>query len=155
MQPTFWNEAQIIARNIDGMELLNNTRNPLRIGQVVVAEDPQEQGALLIKRVAYLAGDTVTWKRRGGLVHYQGVDHEGSRAVIQPGYVWLEGDNRDQSIDSRVFGPVPIKTVNGLVPNVIELYSKYLYTYVYVTFNIEHVLPSLLEICYTSGNNFF
>ena len=30
---------------------------------------------------------------------------------IQKGFVWVEGDNKERSIDSRTFGPIQEKTV--------------------------------------------
>ncbi|BDG09932.1 signal peptidase I [Anaeromyxobacter paludicola] len=33
--------------------------------------------------------------------------------VVPPGTVWLAGDHRDHSADSRVFGPVPIGRIKG------------------------------------------
>jgi len=35
--------------------------------------------------------------------------------VVPPGHVFVLGDNRDNSSDSRVFGPVPLETVKGVV----------------------------------------
>jgi signal peptidase I len=32
---------------------------------------------------------------------------------VPPGHVWLAGDHRDHSADSRVFGPVPVGRVKG------------------------------------------
>ena len=34
-------------------------------------------------------------------------------AVVPPGTVWLVGDHRDHSADSRVFGPVPVGRIKG------------------------------------------
>jgi signal peptidase I len=34
-------------------------------------------------------------------------------AVVPPGAVWLVGDHRDHSADSRVFGPVPVGRIKG------------------------------------------
>ena len=34
-------------------------------------------------------------------------------AVVPPGTVWLAGDHRDHSADSRVFGPVPVGRIKG------------------------------------------
>jgi signal peptidase I len=36
-----------------------------------------------------------------------------SYAVVPPGTVWLAGDHRDHSADSRVFGPVPVGRIKG------------------------------------------
>jgi signal peptidase I len=36
-----------------------------------------------------------------------------SPAVVPPGTVWLAGDHRDRSADSRVFGPVPVGRIKG------------------------------------------
>ena len=33
--------------------------------------------------------------------------------VVPPGSVWLAGDHRDHSADSRVFGPVPVGRIKG------------------------------------------
>jgi signal peptidase I len=33
--------------------------------------------------------------------------------LVPPGHVWLAGDHRDRSADSRVFGPVPVGRVKG------------------------------------------
>ncbi len=34
-------------------------------------------------------------------------------ALVPPGHVWLAGDHRDRSADSRVFGPVPVGRIKG------------------------------------------
>jgi signal peptidase I len=36
-----------------------------------------------------------------------------SSQVVPPGHVWLAGDHRDHSADSRVFGPVPVGRIKG------------------------------------------
>jgi signal peptidase I len=35
------------------------------------------------------------------------------RKVVPPGHVWVAGDHRDHSADSRVFGPVPVGRIKG------------------------------------------
>ena len=34
---------------------------------------------------------------------------------VPPGHMWLEGDNRELSVDSRTYGPVPIALCEGRV----------------------------------------
>jgi signal peptidase I len=36
-----------------------------------------------------------------------------SLTIVPPGTVWLAGDHRDHSADSRVFGPVPVGRIKG------------------------------------------
>ena len=36
-----------------------------------------------------------------------------SAQKVPPGHVWLAGDHRDRSADSRVFGPVPVGRIKG------------------------------------------
>ncbi len=36
-----------------------------------------------------------------------------SRRTVPAGHVWLAGDHRDHSADSRVFGPVPVGRIKG------------------------------------------
>lgn len=77
----------------------------------------------LIKRVIAIGGDTVSI--RDNQVHVNGSAiaepylHEGTQMAdmqertIEPGFIWVMGDNRNESSDSRVFGPVPIDDVIG------------------------------------------
>ena len=94
-------------------------------GDVVVAVDPTD-GTLLVKRVVAVAGEAVGIS--GGVLDVDGVpvaepyadrtDQGGvwfGPAVVPPGHVFLLGDNRADSVDSRVFGPVPLASVVGTV----------------------------------------
>lgn len=77
----------------------------------------------LIKRVIGLPGETVTIE--GGRVHIDGVPlHEPhippdthmadfGPVTLGEGQVFLMGDNRDFSLDSRVFGPISLDDVIG------------------------------------------
>ena len=46
----------------------------------------------------------------GNTINLNGYDYE-----IPKGQMWLEGDNKSKSLDSRVFGPVAIGLLEGLV----------------------------------------
>ncbi len=92
-----------------------------RRGDIVVIELP-EQAEMLIKRVVGLPGETI--EVRGGKVYIDGEQLEESWAVnpgggsygpqtIPPLHVFIMGDNRGASNDSRNFGPVPIEHIVG------------------------------------------
>ena len=94
------------------------------VGDVVVLHDPLGDG-LLVKRVIALGGDSIGFEdgilvRNGRPVTepytadfldgvYYGPD------VVPTGSVYLLGDHRTDSIDSRHFGPVPLSSVVGHV----------------------------------------
>ncbi len=94
------------------------------VGDVVVVHDPLGDG-LIVKRVVAVGGDTIGFEdgilvRNGRPVDepyttdfldgvYYGPD------AVPPGQLYLLGDNRFDSEDSRNFGPVPADTVVGHV----------------------------------------
>ncbi|MDP8936444.1 MAG: signal peptidase I [Actinomycetota bacterium] len=97
-------------------------------GDVVVFKSPRTNDGSeikdLIKRVVGLAGETI--ETRDGRVVVDGVELEESylepgiapgppveRQVIPEGHVFVMGDNRANSKDSRSFGPIPESLVVG------------------------------------------
>ena len=72
-------------------------------GDVVVSK-AMNGSHLVCKRIAALPGDIVS------------PDRLNKRTMQVPaGHVWLLGDNTDNSIDSRVYGPVPMALLQGKV----------------------------------------
>ncbi len=78
----------------------------------------------LIKRVIGVPGDTLQAKEGSMYVNGKLLDEpylpEGTSTVnldkpvtIQDGQAWVMGDNRNNSQDSRVFGPIEAETVIG------------------------------------------
>ena len=93
-----------------------------RRGDIVVIDLPEAGPELLIKRVIAMPGETIV--SRGGQVYINGepldepyITSPGGRDVteqiVPPLYVFVMGDNRQFSNDSRNFGPVPIDDVIG------------------------------------------
>jgi signal peptidase I len=94
-------------------------------GDVVVLDDPDGGGKPLLKRVVGLPGDRI--QVQDGLLFVNGeridepylnVDEVPDASVFGPvtvpkGDVFVMGDNRGRSKDSRFFGPVPIDSLEG------------------------------------------
>lgn len=98
--------------------------SPVR-GDIVVLDDPTGQVGTLIKRVIATGGQTIDI--RDGKVWIDGTALAESYTHGQPSElgplpmpykipadsVWVMGDNRTQSQDSRWFGAVPLSSVHG------------------------------------------
>lgn len=111
MEPNFYNFEYLI---ID--ELSYRFNDPQR-GDVVVLRNPESGGRYFIKRIIGLPGEQVEVKDRKVWVDgqqldeiaYLDADTETWGAVevtLDEGMYFVLGDNRNESLDSRVFGPV-------------------------------------------------
>ena len=70
-------------------------------GDIIVADSPTRPGETVCKRVSAVAGERVPGSFFAD--------------VVPPGCVWLLGDNRRNSTDSRIYGPVPTDVIKGRV----------------------------------------
>ncbi len=108
------------------------TGRPPRRGDLVVFHAPDRPGERLVKRCIATAGETVairdkrvvvdgdtlaeTWARHADpAVHPAGFDPRDNLAplTLEPGELFVLGDNRDDSEDSRFWGPLPARDVIG------------------------------------------
>ena len=94
---------------------------------VITFEDPADSERVLIKRVIATGGQTVDL--RDGVVYVDGVpldepytqgkpSNDLNSGITYPytvpeGHVWVMGDNRTNSADSRAFGAIPLESVTG------------------------------------------
>ena len=112
-------------------------------GDVIVFDRPAaartgdpNQPAELIKRVIGVPGDTV--EARQGLIYVNGkavkesgylqpkmLSHDFPTPIsVPPGTVFVMGDNRTHSYDSRFFGPIPTSTIVGRAVLIVWPYSR-------------------------------
>ena len=98
-------------------------------GDIVTFTDVEDSSRVLIKRVIAVAGQQVDLKDGSVYVDGSKLDepytddkqslplasgHDVSYPYTVPeGYIWVMGDNRTNSSDSRYFGAVPIANVTG------------------------------------------
>ena len=115
MQPTLYYNERVI------VEKVSYRLHAPRRGDIIILRLPDEDEPL-IKRVVALGGETVAV--RGGHVFINGeqLDEPWSTIAgganypatpVPEGYVFVLGDNRPRSRDSRSFGPVPLEHVIG------------------------------------------
>jgi signal peptidase I len=124
MEPTFLDHEYLI---ID--ELSYRFRPPER-GEIVVFRYPVDPSQFFIKRVIGLPGETVEFSdgqvrisnhdHPNGIVlqepYLNGVTTQGEKKItLGPDEYVVLGDNRGESLDSRVFGPVKKELIVGRV----------------------------------------
>ena len=113
---------------------------PLHAGDIVVFHQPRNTENTLIKRVIGLPGDVI--EDSNGIIRLNGhplnpalvteplpkqslandtakrakppLDETAQHIIVPPHHVFVLGDNRDNSRDSRSFGPVPTANVIGI-----------------------------------------
>ena len=117
MEPSLHSDERLVVE-----KLSYRLRGPQRF-DIVVIRVPSQGDDLLIKRVIGLPGETV--EIRDGVVYINGVElgepfveqrtypGRDAKVTVPPLHVFVMGDNRTHSNDSRSFGPVPIDNIVG------------------------------------------
>jgi signal peptidase I len=117
MQPNLYRGDRMIT------EKVTYRFHPPRRGDVVIVDQPGDE-ATLVKRVVAVAGETVEVRGGHTFVNGQPIDEPWVREFGGPGYgpesvpedhIFILGDNRPVSHDSRAIGPVPMNWVRGHV----------------------------------------
>ena len=130
MSPTYENGQRVFARKVGGTGRFDAViiRAENYRGGGVLPEDADR----LFKRVVAVAGDIV-WSENGVLcLEYDGETHiltgenygggdiepmilPVERTVVPDGYVYVLGDNRNNSADSRIIGLVAVEDIEAVV----------------------------------------
>jgi len=125
MEPTFQSGDYILTSKI------SYKFKPIERGDVVVFNSPKNPNIEYIKRIIGLPGDKIMVKNGEVYVNDQilpetyisaktnlwdgGFLKEGEPIIVPDNYLFVMGDNRPRSSDSREFGPIPISSVVGVV----------------------------------------
>lgn len=116
MQPTLYTNYRVLVN-----KLIYDFESP-KTGQVIVFRSPVYKNQDWIKRVIGVPGDVVSVRNNvvyinGKRYHEPFLKYRQSINVapvkVPPGELWVEGDNRPKSFDSRYFGFLPMKNVKG------------------------------------------
>ncbi|WP_207876602.1 signal peptidase I [Clostridium sp. HV4-5-A1G] len=127
MQPTFNNNDVIF------IEKVSTEIGYINRGEIIVFNSHRESNSNYIKRVIGIAGDKIRIKNskvylNGKLLSEdylpKGTDTESNSInteyIVPNGYVFVLGDNRGNSTDSRILGPISVRDITGHV--VIRIY---------------------------------
>ena len=120
MEPTLEDQDRLVVN-----KLAYQIHDP-EVGDIVMLLHPSNPDLSLVKRIVAKAGDTVAFKeghvfRNAVLVDDSFIpadrrSHESLAPIVVPeGFYFVLGDHRNNSSDSRVFGPVPKKYILGRV----------------------------------------
>lgn len=97
-----------------GVFLVNKTewrKRRLSKGDVVVATSPVDRHTQVCKRVVYSQGESFFAERLGRTV------------TVPSNQVWIEGDNKNNSYDSRHHGPIDKWLVKGVA--ICKIYPSF------------------------------
>jgi len=95
---------------------------PLRRGDIVVFRPPHKPDTPFIKRVIGLPGEMIAIRNNRVYINGVALDEPYLRRIwhddraperIPPGTIFVMGDNRDNSSDSRSWGDLPIRSVEA------------------------------------------
>lgn len=115
-------ESMMPTLNVGDVWLMTPVKE-IQVGDIVVFRPPDDPH-LVVKRVVAMPGDTVEL-RQGGQLYVNSLRYPppGGAAETLPmsnqtwqvgeGEVFVAGDNRDYSRDSRDYGPIPIESIEG------------------------------------------
>lgn len=125
MEPTFYGEDRLVVSRVNYLIGEPQRGDILVFNSLVPSE--AERGIMLIKRVVGLPGDTVIIREQKVYINDVKLDESyilepcginrcrDDSWELAPDEYFMMGDNRNNSRDSRRFGPVPLNKIVGQV----------------------------------------
>ncbi|KAK6150053.1 hypothetical protein DH2020_017578 [Rehmannia glutinosa] len=95
--------------NIVLTERITSRSGRVGSGDVVLIRSPDNPRKVVAKRVKGIEGDEVSY-----VLDPKNSDEQ-KTVVVPKGHVWIEGDNIQNSYDSRQLGPVPYALVQSRI----------------------------------------
>jgi len=118
MEPTLHTSQRLLVN-----KALYRFRTP-QAGEIVVLQDPGQPTRELIKRVVAVGGESVEVRKSVVYVNDQPLSEpykntlftnyqDTPKVTVEAGHIYVMGDNRGQSLDSRLIGSIPLSKVDG------------------------------------------
>lgn len=118
MEPTLYTNERVF------VEKLTYAFDEPQRGDIIVCNyDPHVYDKPVIKRIVALAGETVQIVDGRYIVNDEPIDESAYwdsimledmlPGTVPPKHVFVSGDNRDVSLDSRIVGPIPYQKIRG------------------------------------------
>ncbi|KAH8244819.1 hypothetical protein KR032_000884 [Drosophila birchii] len=123
MEPTLYSDNVLLT------ERLSKHWRTYRPGDIIIAISPINAGQYICKRIVAVSGDPVLTQKPHPIENEYSAETGGGgsdpagpkkmplmvRDYVPRGYVWIEGDNKANSSDSRYYGPIPIGLIRSRV----------------------------------------
>ncbi len=120
MEPTLEDGERVV------VEKVRSTVGEIERGDLVIFISPEDPAKNLIKRVIGVGGDRIELVKDqvklNGEILVEEYTHrslfptqDGDVITVEPGHLFMMGDNRPQSRDSRDFGVIPLELIRGKV----------------------------------------
>ncbi|XP_018782775.1 PREDICTED: mitochondrial inner membrane protease subunit 1 [Bactrocera latifrons] len=118
MEPTLHSKNILLTERIS-----TRFHNPRR-GDIIIAVSPTDPKQYICKRIVGIPGDRIVLKNSTRPIETD-IDalvtskiqkvNEFQDEYVPRGYIWIEGDNSENSSDSRYYGPIPLGLVKSRV----------------------------------------
>jgi signal peptidase I len=106
-----------------GDRLIGIKADTLSRGDILILSDPDEPGATVVKRLIATENSTVkiqegTLRINGEKIHEPYLKEKPNYNLTEeifPGKIYVLGDNRNNSADSHIWGPIPVGSVKSRI----------------------------------------